>query len=44
VFDLAHTPADLKPLAPGEIAAERAHTVDAAAVREHRKSLATGGP
>ena len=44
VFDLAQAPADLKPLASGEIAAERAHTVDPAAVREHRKSLATGGP
>ena len=44
VFDLAHAPADLKPLAPAEIAAERAHAVDAAAVREHRKSLAVGGP
>jgi mono/diheme cytochrome c family protein len=43
VFDLAHAPADIKPLAPGEIAAERAHPLDAAAVREHRKSVAPGG-
>jgi mono/diheme cytochrome c family protein len=43
VFDLAHAPADIKPLAPEEIAAERAHPLDAAAVRAHRKSLAAGG-
>jgi mono/diheme cytochrome c family protein len=43
VFDLARAGADIKPFAPGEIAAERAHAVDAAAVREHRKSLAAGG-
>ena len=40
VFDLGHAPADIKPLAPGEIAAERAHPLDGAAVRAHRKSLA----
>lgn len=39
VFDLAHAPASVKPLDPGEIAAERAHVVDGAAVREHRKSV-----
>jgi hypothetical protein len=44
VFDLGHAPADLKPLITGEIAAERAHAVDGAAVREHRKSVAPGGP
>jgi mono/diheme cytochrome c family protein len=44
VFDLAHAPTDVKPLTPEEIAAERAHALDAAAVREHRKSLAPGGP
>jgi mono/diheme cytochrome c family protein len=44
VFDLGHAPADLKPLTTGEIAAERAHAVDGAAVREHRKSVAPGGP
>ena len=43
VFDLAHAPAEVKPLAPDEIAAERAHALDAAAVHEHRKSLAAGG-
>jgi mono/diheme cytochrome c family protein len=44
VFDLGHAPADLKPLTTGEIAAERARAVDGAAVREHRKSVAPGGP
>lgn len=44
VFDLAHAPADVKPLAAEDIAAERAHAMDGAAVREHRKSLAIGGP
>jgi len=44
VFDLAHAPADVKPLTPQEIAAERAQAMDGAAVREHRKSLAIGGP
>lgn len=43
VFDLAHAPADTKPLTPDDIAAERAHPLDAAAVRAHRKSLAPGG-
>jgi len=40
VFDLDHAPADVKPLTPGEIATERAHPLDGAAVREHRKSVA----
>jgi mono/diheme cytochrome c family protein len=40
VFDLAHAPADIKPLSAEEIAAERAHPVDGAAVREHRKTVA----
>jgi mono/diheme cytochrome c family protein len=44
VFDLAHAPAEVKPLTPDEVAAERAHAMDGAAVREHRKSLALGGP
>jgi len=44
VFDLAHAAADIKPLSPGEIAAERAHALDGGAVREHRKSLAIEGP
>ena len=43
VFDLAHAPADIKALTPDDIAAERAHPLDAAAVRAHRKSLAPGG-
>ena len=43
VFDLGHAPADVKPLTAEEIAAERAHAVDGAAVREHRKSVAPGG-
>jgi mono/diheme cytochrome c family protein len=43
VFDLAHAPTEVKPLTPDEIGAERAHPLDAAAVREHRKSLITGG-
>jgi mono/diheme cytochrome c family protein len=43
VFDLAHAPTDIKPLTAEEIAAERARPLDAAAVREQRKSLAAGG-
>ncbi|HET9330766.1 MAG TPA: cytochrome c [Steroidobacteraceae bacterium] len=43
VFDLAHAGSDVKPLAPDEIAAERAHPLDGAAVREHRKGLVAGG-
>jgi mono/diheme cytochrome c family protein len=43
VFDLAHASADIKALTPEDIAAERAHPLDAAAVRAHRKSLAPGG-
>lgn len=39
VFDLGHAPASVKPVAPGEIAAERSHAVDGAAVREHRKTV-----
>jgi mono/diheme cytochrome c family protein len=44
VFDLAHAPTDVKPLVPAEIAAERAHALDGAAVREHRRALPVGGP
>jgi mono/diheme cytochrome c family protein len=44
VFDLGHAPADVKPLTAEEIATERAHAVDGAAVREHRKSVAPSGP
>jgi mono/diheme cytochrome c family protein len=43
VFDLAHAATTIKPLAPEEIAAERAHPLDGAAVRAHRKSLVAGG-
>jgi mono/diheme cytochrome c family protein len=39
VFDLGHAPAGVKPIDPAEVAAERAHVVDGAAVREHRKSV-----
>jgi mono/diheme cytochrome c family protein len=44
VFDLAHAPAAVTPLAAGELAGERAHPADGAAVREHRKSLAPADP
>lgn len=44
VFDLAHAPASVAPLTSAEIAAERAHPLDAAAVREHRKSVAPPEP
>lgn len=43
VFDLAHAGQEVKPLTVAEIAAERVHTLDGAAVREHRKSLAAAG-
>jgi len=43
VFDLGHAPASVPPLAAEEIAAERAHPIDGAAVREHRKSVAPPG-
>ena len=43
VFDLAHAPTEVKPLTADEIGAERARALDAAAVREHRKSVAAGG-
>ena len=39
VFDLDHAPDDTKPLTGEEIAAERAHPVDGAAVRENRTKL-----
>jgi mono/diheme cytochrome c family protein len=42
VFDLGHAPADVKPMSAAEIAAERAHALDGAAVHEHRKSVAPG--
>jgi len=44
VFDLGHAGADVKPLAAAELAAERAHPLDGAAVREHRKSVAPAEP
>jgi mono/diheme cytochrome c family protein len=43
VFDLDHAPTSLKPLSGADIAAERAHALDGAAVREHRKSVAPAG-
>lgn len=44
VFDLDHATDEVKPITAAEIAAERAHPVDGAAVREHRtKLLATLG-
>jgi mono/diheme cytochrome c family protein len=43
VFDLAHAATSIRPLAAEEIASERAHPLDGAAVRAHRKSLAAGG-
>jgi mono/diheme cytochrome c family protein len=44
VFDLAHAPDGTKPLTAEDIAAERSHPADGAAVREHRaKLLATLG-
>ena len=44
VFDLARAPARVAPLTPAEIAAERSHPLDGAAVREHRKSVAPEEP
>jgi mono/diheme cytochrome c family protein len=40
VFDLGHAPGSVTPLAPAEIAAARGKSLDGAAVREHRKSVA----
>ena len=39
VFDLDHAADEVKPLTAEEIAAERAHPVDGAAVRDHRTKL-----
>jgi mono/diheme cytochrome c family protein len=39
VFDLSHAGDEIKPLTAQEIAAERSHPVDGAAVREHRVKL-----
>jgi mono/diheme cytochrome c family protein len=43
VFDLAHAPADTKPLEAADIQAERSHPVDGAVVREHRKTVVPAG-
>jgi mono/diheme cytochrome c family protein len=42
VFDLAHAPADTRPMDAAEIAAERGAALDGAAVREHRASVLAG--
>jgi mono/diheme cytochrome c family protein len=42
VFDLAHAPADTRPMEAAEIAAERGAALDGAAVREHRISVLAG--
>jgi mono/diheme cytochrome c family protein len=39
VFDLSRAPDETKPLTPEEIAAERAHPQEGAAVREHRAAV-----
>lgn len=44
VFDLAHAPGTVAPLTSADLAAERAHPLDGAAVREHRKGVAPGEP
>jgi len=44
VFDLGHAAAPVQPLAAADLAAERAHPLDGAAVREHRKSVAPEAP
>lgn len=44
VFDLDHVPAEVKPITAGEIATERAHPMDGAAVHEHRKTVAPPAP
>jgi hypothetical protein len=43
VFDLGHAPATVQPLSAADIAAERAHPQDGAAVREHRKGVVPAG-
>jgi mono/diheme cytochrome c family protein len=42
VFDLAHAPAETRPMEPAEIAAERGAALDGAAVREHRAGVIAG--
>jgi mono/diheme cytochrome c family protein len=39
VFDLGGAPGEVKPLAAAELAAERAHPLEGAAVREHRAAV-----
>lgn len=41
IFDLDHASDDTQPIAPEEIAAERAHPVEGSAVREHRAKVLT---
>ena len=43
VFDLGHAPATVPALTAADLAAERAHEMDGAAVREHRKTVAPDG-
>jgi len=43
VFDLGHAPATVPALSAADVAAERAHEMDGAAVREHRKVVAPDG-
>ena len=44
VFDLDHAPATVRPIGTVELAAERSHPQEPAAVREHRKGLAPAEP
>jgi hypothetical protein len=39
VFDVAGAAEDIKPLSPEDIAAERGHPLEGAAVREHRAKV-----
>lgn len=44
VFDLGHAPATVRPIAERELAAERSHPLDPAAVHAHRNSVAPAEP
>jgi mono/diheme cytochrome c family protein len=44
VFDLGHADAGLAPLSAADLAAERAHPVDGAAVRAHRATVIAARP
>jgi mono/diheme cytochrome c family protein len=44
VFDLGHAPATVRPIAQGELAGERNHPLDPAAVHAHRKRVAPVEP